>query len=326
MPVRINYTPQQVTEPQAGAAPVRQSTVRINYPPAAEGAAPVQPEPDDDGGFDPLKALLIGGGAVAAGAAARNPMRTLQGLNALRQQLMLSGFALPKSVLGNVGAMVEASLEGRTLEPLRQFFKTQTLRDIGQAYKTGASIGPTPGAAAGSLPSPGRAMGALDTASQAALRRAGMTADEAQAALLQSPLEGRLGTALESAPARYVHPFRRTPFNQFIEGWDKIRNVSQHPGTMGIYTGTGAVHGAATADEDYPLSVPLAIAASARYGLPYGLAALTARGLAGARTGGGIAGSVLPVSEYGIEQAVRDPLKPFTQPAALTAMQRLIGK
>lgn len=325
MPVRINYQPPQAQaiEPEVLPVGTPRRGVRINYPPPAD-AGTAQPEDGDGIGLG--KALLLGGGAVAAGLAARSPVRTLKGLNALRQQLMLSGMALPKSVLGNVGAMVEASLEGRTLEPLRQFFKTQTLRDVGQAYKTGASVGPTPGAAAGSLPSPGRIMGALDTASQGALRRAGATAEEAQSALLQAPLEGRLGTALESPIARYVHPFRRTPFNQFLEGWDKLRNASQNKLPLGVYAGTGAVHGAATADEDYPMSVPLAIAASARYGLPYGLAALTARGLAGARTGGGIAGSVLPVSEYGIEQAVRDPLKPFTQPAALTAMQRLLGE
>ena len=92
-----------------------------------------------------------------------------------------------------------------------------------------------------------------------------------------------------------------------------------------VYMGTGGVHGAATSDDELPLSVPLAAAASARYGLPYTLAALLGRKLGGGSGGGGITSGALPVSEYGIEQSIGDPSRPFRKPAAFTALERILG-
>lgn len=272
------------------------------------------------------KAALGGGALLAGGLLARNPKGVLSGLNSLRQQLMLSGYALPKSILGGGGAVLEKSIEGRTLEPLKQLFKTQTLKDVGAAWKSGGMVGPTPGAAS-RIPSPGKAMGSIDEAMKNVLTRAGSTPEEARSALLQAPLEGRLGEVLESGVAKVVHPFRRTPFNAWLEGWDKIKNAQQNKAALGIYGGAGAIHGAATAEEDYPVSIPLAIAASARYGLPYGLAAAAARGLAGGQGGGGIAGNILPVSEYGVTQAVTPGglVKPFLRPAIVTPLEDLLG-
>ena len=94
---------------------------------------------------------------------------------------------------------------------------------------------------------------------------------------------------------------------------------------MALYTGTGAAHGAATADESIPLSLPLATAAAARYGLPYAGAAIVGRMLAGGKGGGGIASSALPVSEYGFESSFTDPTRPFRKPAAITALEKLLG-
>jgi hypothetical protein len=263
---------------------------------------------------------------AGAGMLARNPKAAIKGLNSLRLQLMLSGYALPKSILGGVGATVEKGLETKSLEPLRQLFSMQTLRDIGSGWKTGGQVGPTPGAAS-SIPSPGKAMGAIDQAMRNVLQRAGSSADEAQSALLQAPLEGRLGSVLESPLASVVHPFRRTPFNAWLEGWDKVKNVRQAPGTMAAYVGAGAAHGAATADDDYPTSIPFAIAGSARYGLPYGLAAAAGRAVAGGKGGGGIAGNVLPVSEYGVTQAMTPTgiIKPFLKPGFVKPLEDLLG-
>ena len=321
MPIRYNNRPISVESAETSPPPSQGSGIRYKGQPVETDVESTPNQPSMG------KALLTGAGVVAGGLAARHPVRTLRGLNSLRQQLMLSGFALPKSMLGNAGATIEASLERGTMSPLKQLFSRQTIKDARTAWKAGGEVGPTPGSAS-RIPSPGKAMGSLDVATRKALERAGLSSREAQSAVLQAPLEGRLGEVLESPVAKVVHPFRRTPFNQFLEGYGKIKNWRQNPKTMGLYTGTGAVHGAATAEEDYPLSVPLAIAGSARYGLPYGLAAAVGRSLAGARTGGGIAGSVLPVSEYGVEEATSPEglIKPFTEPAALRALQRLLGE
>lgn len=268
-------------------------------------------------------------GLVGAGILARKPgmARTgLEGLNAIRQQLMLSGHALPKSVLGGVGAAGAMSAETRSLRPLKELFSRATVRDIAKAYKGGGvGGGPVPGGTTLPGPTPGRIMGSVDEGIQSALQRAGATADEAQAALLQTPLTGgrmgQLGRVLESPAMKYLVPFRRTPFNQFIEGGQEILSM-QHPGVLAGYTGAGAAHGALTEDEQYPVSLPFGVAASGKYGLPYGLGAMAGRALAGGKGAGGTAASVLPVSEYGFEQALTDPLKPFKKPAFMRWFER----
>jgi hypothetical protein len=144
--------------------------------------------------------------------------------------------------------------------------------------------------------------------------------------MLQAPIP-EIGKALESPVASAVHPFRRTPVNSFIEGYKKIRDVGDHPKTMMAYTGAGAAHGAATADDDYPASVPMAIAASARYGIPYGLAALVARGAVGGDSDSGIGSNMVPFSEYGTEQATTPAglLRPFYKPGIDKVLNDLFG-
>jgi hypothetical protein len=264
----------------------------------------------------------VAGGALLAGAAAlamRNPgalSKLFKGANAVRQQLMLSGLALPKSALGNAGAALNASLERKSIAPLKQLFSPQTAREAVSAYKSGGqALGVNlPG------PTPGRIMNALDTATQGALQRAGLTAEESAAQVLQSPLGenfGKFGEALEGPVAAHIMPFRRTPFNQFVEGLKTMTPSHANKGVTAGYATAGAVHGTATSDERYPVTIPLATALAAKYGLPYALAAVAARKLlGGAEEGGGILGSALPVSEYGVEQSLSDPLAPFTKPAA----------
>lgn len=299
-------------------------------------ASPAAPAPTE--GLS--SGAVAGGVAGIAGIAAlamRHPEmagKIARGINAVRQQLMLSGFAGPKSLMGNVGAGVEAAVEGKGFGALKEILSPTTVREAVQNFRTGGGVGNlTSGQGSANLPKilsfPGRVMGAVDEATQAALRRAGQTAEEAQSATLQAPLTGRIGEVLESPVARYVHPFRRTPFNQFIEGYDKLK--AAHEGStaarrgVAAYGAAGAVHGAATADEDTPMSVPFAIAGSARYGLPYGLGALLGRNLAeGKTTASGIAGALMPVSEYGVEQAMSPTgfVKTF-KPASITALERL---
>lgn len=304
------------------------------------GTATRAPQEEEEGGST-LAKVGIGAGLLAGGAAlASKPGRigaVAKGLNALRMQLMLSGFALPKSLLGNGGAALTASIERGSLAPIKEMFSGQTLRDAAAAFKRG----PLPNTHTGSsvnlpkiLSLPGRAMGAFDEAAQGALQRAGLTAEQATNEVLQTPLGknfGSFGESMEGPVASYLHPFRRTPFNQFIEGHKAIGRVTGGTATrgqkaaLGAYGAAGAVHGAATSEDNTPLSIPLAIAASGRHGLPYGVAALIARYATGGKNGGGIAGSVLPVSEYGFEQSLGDVTKPFRKPAALSALDRLMG-
>jgi hypothetical protein len=240
---------------------------------------------------------------------------------------MLSGLALPKSVLGNVGAVVNRSLESGSTAPLKAFFSKQTLRDAKAAYKSQSGVTNNPAGHVGvNLPGPmpGRIMGAMDEATQNSIKRSGGTAAEAANETLQTPLGqnfGKMGEALEGPVAQYLLPFRRTPFNQFIEGMKAMdpKRLAANPGqkrALTTHAALGTVHGAATSDDDMPVSVPLAMAAAGRYGMPYGLAALISRvHLAGGKGDAGIPSGMLPVSEYGITSSIEDPLRPFYDPA-----------
>lgn len=308
------------------------------------------PEETDDEGF-PVGATLAGGAALTGAALlARNPnapaalRRGMEYANALRQQSMLSGFAPLKSMLGNVGAVIAQSAETRSLEPLKQLLSMQTVRD---ALPAGATVGEklknafvtgrsavAPSAASGvNLPGvlggPGRVMSALDDATRKALVRSGMTADSAEMATFQAPIGknyGPFGKVFEDNPvADYIFPFRRTPLNQFAEGLKTLSGPHRDPAVLGTYAGAGAAHGAATSDEQYPVSIPFGVALAAKYGLPYGLAAIAGRVLAGGKGAGNTAGSVLPVSEYGLSESIENPLAPFAEPAALRALKKLSG-
>ena len=312
------------TEPTPVARPTN-PTSRFGTRSRAE--EPVVSEPIDtetpdtqDSGISPLGvAAGVGATGLLAYGLSKLPGRVgsvAKGLDAIRKQLMLSGYALPKSLLGNAGAAVETSIEQGSMRPLKALLSRQTLDDAVNSYKTQSATGLQHGM---NLPGPvpGKIMGAIDTATQGALQRAGLGAEEAQAAVLQRPLGGRF-KSFEGPVAQYLFPFRRTPFNQLFEGLDKMDVAKLTPGetrALMVYMGGGAVHGAATADEDVPVSLPFAVAASARHGLPYGLAAMVGRYAAGGGLpGSGIASSLLPVSEYGLESSI-DPTKPFRKPA-----------
>jgi hypothetical protein len=88
-----------------------------------------------------------------------------------------------------------------------------------------------------------------------------------------------------------------------------------HKGVRNAYSAAGAAHGAATAEDDYPVSLPLATAAASKYGLAYGGGAIIGRALAGGNENSGVAGTMIPVSEYGIQQSLTNPTEPFFDPA-----------
>jgi hypothetical protein len=291
--------------------------------------------PEEDSTFPLGKALLGGAALAAAGVLASKtkvsaPMinKGLEYANALRQQAMLSGFAPVKSLLGNVGAAGAASLERGSIKPLKELLSMRTLKDVGSAYKANRNVAPVAGGVAlpGPLGAPGRFMGAADDATRKALMRAGLSATEAEKAVLQAPLDPKLASALDAPLARYLIPFRRTPFNQFIEGFEASKGA--HPAVLGGYMSAGAAHGYSTADERYPVSIPFGVAAAAKYGLPYGVAALGGRILAGRPDAGNIASGLVPASEFGISQSVENPAAPVTLSGnpALRALRTLTGR
>jgi hypothetical protein len=281
--------------------------------------------PDEDSG--------IGVGTMVGGAAAVGALALLakapgvvgkigKALNTYRQQAMLSGYALPKSILGGVGAHVERAAETGSTGPLKQLLRVPTLlKDTAKAYKAGGqAYGVTPQV---NVHGPGRLIGAFDEAFQNSLQRSGATAKEAEAAMLQKPLPKQLSDALDNPAARYLLPFRRTPFNQFMEGFSRLPGSDYskaHKGMTAAYSGAGAVHGAATADEAHPVSVPMAIAGSSRQGANYAISALLGRTLAGGSGGSSIASSLVPTSEWGIETSVTDPMRSFRRPAIMTLL------
>jgi hypothetical protein len=170
-------------------------------------------------------------------------------------------------------------------------------------------------------------MGGLDEATRAALQRSGkFNAKEAENAVLQSPLNPQLAEALDSPLAQWLVPFRRTPFNTLTEGMKRLP-LGKGGTAVGraVYPAVGAAHGAATSEDERPLSIPLAMALSARYGLPYGLAAIVGRSMAGGNATGSGA-DVTPISEYGLTQSLAEPGRAFVEPAALKALRRLAGE
>lgn len=299
--------------------------------------ADLAPDGETEGGAN-WAGMAAGGAGLAAvmGVLTHNPGMIRKGAeyaNMLRQQVMLTGLALPKSMAGNIGAAVAHGFETRSLKPLTELLSGQTLTDAWDAYKANKSVGPQMGSHVGVnlpnwMPNPGRIMGAFDTATQSALQRGGMSAKEAEAALFQTPLGenfGKFAKSLDSDAARYTFPFRRTPYNQFNEGL-KTLQLENHPEVTAGYAAAGALHGNATSDEQYPMSIPLAAAGSAKYGVPYALGALAGRGWAGGKGGGGAAGTVLPVSEYGLEQSMQNPLKTFTDPPFYRVLSKFLGE
>lgn len=291
--------------------------------------------PEDSGSGELGLGTAAGALALGAGAyAMKNPEMAKTALGKLakvvgvaRMTSMLSGLAPAKSLLGNLGATLIESAERRTLEPVREFASAQTVKDYLNAFRTG-EIGTIQGSDKWNIP--GRIMGAGDYATQKALQRAGLNADESAAATLQTPLGknfGKMGKALDGPVAQITVPFRRTPFNQFYEGFKAMTPSHEHKGVTAATAAIGAATGAATSDEQYPIAPGLVAATAGRYGVPAIFGAYLGRELAKGKGGGGLVSSILPVTEYGIEESLSNPLKPI-DPAywgITRAYQRITG-
>lgn len=308
------------TAPEAAPAPSGVDfTARRSFEPSAAPVDDVAPEPEETSGFldNPLGVAAGAAGVLGAGYLAKklhtSPSslksgagKALEYLNAARMTSMLSGLAPVKSALGGVGAVLQ---EGAERGQLRKFVSEASPRKLYTDYKAAmkAPVNPAYG-----VSNPiGNRMGALDTAFQEALKRGGLTAEEAERAMMQAPLDGKLGKALDSPVARYLVPFRRTPINQVIEGFEQLKPkaLASHPIMAAGTAATGAVHGAATSEDRYPTSIGLGTAAAGKRGVLYALGALAGRTAAGGGEGSGIAQTMTPVSDFGIEQAISHPIK-----------------
>lgn len=317
--------PQRPNPFQPGAASAARPNPFTNAPPEA-------PAESGSSGLLPLiagGAALAGAGYLASKSGKLRPM--LDAASALRQQLMLSGLAAPKSILGNIGATTIESMERGSMRPLKELFSGKTVQEAKAAWSAGTPQGSQYGQTlkifGHELPTPGRFMGALDDATQSALQRAGLTKVESAKAVMQAPLPKKLSDALDSPAGRYLVPFRRTPFNQFLEGFETLKpsNLRANPFTAATVGAVGAAHGALTSDQKYPTSIGLGTALASKYGLPYAGAALLGRTLMGGQSDAGIMGTALPVSEYGLTSGLTEPLTPFTDPAALRVLKQLAG-
>lgn len=309
-------------------------------PPPREGFRTSFYEPPDEEGLSAGQQFGVGGalagaGLLAAGLARKSPHMTVDALrklgravNTARYTSMLSGLAPIKSALGNLGApWIESALRG-TLKPARAFGSTNTIKDWWAAFKDPALAAKMQGLPPDGMSKfniPGRVMSAGDYATQRALTRGGLTTEEAQRATLMSPLRGtkptggvldELGKALESPAAETLIPFRRIPFNQFNEGLRALpggetwKQGSRAQAVTLASMAAGSAAGAATANQDYPVFPAVVAATAGRFGVPAALAAALTR-LQMGKSGGGIAGSVLPVSEYGFEETLKNPLRPL---------------
>lgn len=327
----------QYMQPRGSSAPAgkRYLAPKGQVAPAASAA----PE-DDSSSLLPL----VGAGALGLGtyALTRNPGAVRAAVskgadlfNDVRRVAMLSGMAIPKSVLGNVGSSVYGSIERGSLAPLKEMFSKETAKDAWQTFKAGPSYeaaGPADlGTGLSKIPivkymHPGRVMGAVDTASQNALQRAGYTSKEAATEMLQAELPKKLSDSLKGPVGDYLVPFRRTPFNQLMEGFGAMRPQNLTTTGQKVALGTSLASGAATgAMAEDPKTIALGTAFSGRRGVPFALAAGISRALTSGSKNKGldVIQGISPVSDYSLGEGavgpVMDPSRLMPKPAAISA-------
>lgn len=229
--------------------------------------------------------------------------------NQARVASFLSGLAVPKSLLGNAGAIVTAAVENGDFNIVKEAFNlkanAQSLKDAWQSTANPAAI-----SGAGKINIPGRVMGAADQATIDLLKRAGLSEDDAQRLQLQRPNpvgDNNFGKALKSPVGKFVWPFQRTPFNQLAEGISSENWKSPHAGdTAGTARRTGLSLAAGGAGYELgqntkdPRILGLAAAMAGVRGVPLLIGA--AMGGAGKNAIAGIS----PIPEWGIPSKASD--------------------
>lgn len=219
--------------------------------------------------------------------------------NQVRMTSMLSGLALDKSLIGNVGSHFIAALEHRTLAP----FKVLTnVRAIARDLKTGwqHNVNPALTGGVGKFNVFGRAMGAGDYAATESLVRAGISRADAREILLTNPNAISKWPPFKSRAGQFFVPFRTIPFNQFGQFLTRWKRYPE------VYAGAvilGAISGAKVEDKE---KLALMSAFTGPYAIPFLIGAGLTRG---ARAVEGVS----PIPEWGIVKTITKPWAPFTE-------------
>ena len=285
--------------------------------------------PDDSGpGWG--TAALAGAGALAAGYVAKKlglggvAGKVFDTANNIRRQGMLTGLAIPKSLIGNLGAGVTTAIEEGSTAPLKEMLRLPTnVKNAVQAFREG---GQYEGQPMSKWALPGRILGATDEAAQAALGRAGIPREEAAKTMLQSELDlgPQLRSALGTKLGQYLVPFRRTPFNQLAGGLETMADW----GTTGKAAANAAALGGgfATGEETEGVT-PTALGAAffGRRGLPFAAGSMLGKMAKGdtKREAAKVMQGASPVSDYSLIEGLQAPLEGnFGQKPAIL---RLLG-
>ena len=249
---------------------------------------------------DPVRGGIVGallGGTLGSGG--------VRGLLRGRRGAMLSGMALPKSLAGNVVAPLgEAAERGLSGDPamaariVKEMFRLPTnVKEFGKAFTGEARL--MGGNAAGAMNQPGggplsiigRLMGSADLSTREALKRAGLTADEAADAVLVNTPRTKSGQWYVTGPGEgrghdifnEALPFRKTATNVVERGLERTpvvgeffrsgrapwnRRLAQQAmggGSMALGAGSDDIN------ELSPAERGLLIAAMGRYAVPFAL-------------------------------------------------------
>lgn len=273
----------------------------------------------------------VGAGLAAGGAAALALAAKKYGLgkvfdtaNNIRRQGMLTGLAVPKSLLGNLGAGVTTAIEEGSLAPLKEMLRLPTnVRTAVDAFKKGATYQGQPTSA---WAIPGRILGATDEAATAALGRAGIAPEEAAKTMLQSEIDlgPQVRGALDTKLGQYLVPFRRTPINQAVGALDTMSDWSDRGKVAANAAALGT--GFLTGEESEGVGPTIAgTAAFGRRGLPFAAASMLGKLSKGdsKREAAKVMQGASPVSDYSITEGIAGPFA--GNPVPTPAILKLLG-
>ncbi len=282
--------------------------------------------PAESGGLGIGTALA--GGALVGGALLAKKYglgKVFDTLNNVRRQGMLTGLAIPKSLLGNLGAGVTTAIEEGSTAPLKEMLRLPTnVKNAVGAWQRGSQYQGQPM----SRWSPGAILGATDEAAQTALGRAGISAKDAAKTMLQNEvnLGPQVGAALNTRGGQYLVPFRRTPINQAVGALDTMFGPGSWKGGSGIANVAALGAGFETGQETEGV-VPTGLGAAffGRRGVPFAAASMLGKMAKGdtKREAAKVMQGSSPVSDYSIIEGIQAPFEGnFGQKPALI---RLLG-
>lgn len=256
---------------------------------------------------------MLGGAAVLGGAYLAKKYglgKAFDTLNNARRQGMLTGLAIPKSLIGNLGAGVTTAIEEGRVEPLKEMLRLPTnVKNAVAAFKRG---GQYQGQPMSKWAIPGRILGATDEAATAALGRAGIPAEEAAKTMLQNEVDlgPQVRGALNTKLGQYLVPFRRTPINQAVGALETAADWS----TKGKAAANAAALGSgfATGEESEGV-VPTGLGAAffGRRGGQFAVGSMLGKMAKGdtKRESAKVLQGISPVSDYSVIEGVQAPFE-----------------